>query len=66
MGEGVRFADFISFFIKYPVKMKQFGLIETKLFHSIFQSGGSGGGTKQNTMDPPLNTALVITHFSFK
>ena len=23
-------------FIKYPVKMKQFGLTETKLFHSIF------------------------------
>ena len=61
------FALLILFlFIKYPVKMKQFGLTETKLFHSIFQSGGSGGGTKQNTMDPPLNTALVITHFSFK
>ena len=57
---------FYFFFIKYPVKMKQFGLTETKLFHSIFQSGGSGRGTKQNTMDPPLNTALVITHFSFK
>ena len=66
MGEGVRFADFISFFIKYPVKMKQFGLTETKLFHSMFQSGGSRGGTKQNTMDPALNTALVITHFTFK
>ena len=26
--------------------MKQFGLTETKLFHSIFQSGGSRGGTK--------------------
>ena len=46
--------------------MKQFGLSETKLFQSIFQRGGSGGGTKQNTMDPPLNTTLVITHFSFK
>ena len=65
MGEGVRFADFISFFIKYPVKMKQFGLTETKLFHSLFQSGGSGGGTKRNTMDPPLNTAFSDHTFQF-
>ena len=25
--------DFIYFFLKYPMKMKQFGLTETKLFH---------------------------------
>ena len=29
-GVGVRFADFISFFPKYPMKMKEFDLIETK------------------------------------
>ena len=46
--------------------MKQFGLTETNIIHSIFQSGGSGGGSKQNIMGPPLDTALVIKHFSFK
>ena len=31
-GVGVRFAEFSSFF-KYAMKMKQFGVTETKLFH---------------------------------
>ena len=30
-------------FIKYPVKMKQFGFTETKLFHSIFKVGVAEG-----------------------
>ena len=32
-GVGVRFAGFIYFFLKYPMKMKYFGVTETKLFH---------------------------------
>ena len=40
-GVGIRFADFLIF-LKYPMKMKQFGLTETKLFHfhRIFKNGG--------------------------
>ena len=40
----VRFADFII-----PMKMKQFGLTETKLFyfHRIFKKGGREGGFKR-------------------
>ena len=42
--EGVRFTDFISFFLKYPMKMKLFGFHETKLFHfhGIFKNWGMG------------------------
>ena len=40
-GVWVRFADFILFFL---MKMKQFGLTETKLFHfqRIFKNGRAG------------------------
>ena len=33
--------DFIYFFLKYPMKMKSFGVAETKLFHfhRIFKNG---------------------------
>ena len=53
--EGVRFADFISFFLNYPM---EFGLIKTKLFHfhRIFKNGG--GGPPEPPLDPPL---LLIT-----
>ena len=39
---GGRFADPISFYLIYPMKMKEFGLNETKLFrfHGIFKNGG--------------------------
>ena len=44
----VHFADFISFFLKYPMNMQKFGLIETKLFQFFFigylKTGGGGGG----------------------
>ena len=42
---GVTFAG-LSHFLKYPMKMKKFGLIETKLFHfyRIFKNWGQGGG----------------------
>ena len=46
--DGARFADFISFFLKYPMKMKKFGLIETHLFICMgyLQTGlGWGRGT---------------------
>ena len=38
----VRFGDFISFFLKFPMKMKKIGLTKTKLFHfqRIFKNGG--------------------------
>ena len=44
-GVGVRFADFKLHFPKYPMKMKSFGLLETKLlvFHRISKTGGWGG-----------------------
>ena len=34
-GVGVRFADFISFFLKYSMKMKSFGLTGTKLKYPV-------------------------------
>ena len=48
-GGGVRFAEFISFFLNIPIKIKEYGLTETKLFHFhiIFKNGcgeGVGGG----------------------
>ena len=48
-GLGVYFAAaFISFFLKYPMKMKLFGLAETILFHfhRILKNRGQGGGFK--------------------
>ena len=49
--EGVRFADFISFFLNILMKMKQLGLSETKLFHfhGIFKNWGQGGGGFEQT-----------------
>ena len=52
-GVGVRFADLISFFLKYPMK------IETKLFHfhRIFKNRGQEGGSiepPEPPLDPPL------------
>ena len=56
---GIRFADFILFSFKYPMKMKQFGLTETKLFHfhRIFKNGGQGGGSSKPP-EPPLDLPL--------
>ena len=52
-GVGVHFADFIFFFLKYPMKMKYFGLTETKLFHfhMNFKNGG-GEGFRANHLNP--------------
>ena len=56
-GVVVRFPDFISFF-RYPMKMKLFGLFETKLFHfrRIFmgREEGSNDPTKPPLDMPPL------------
>ena len=59
-GWGIRFANFLSFFLKYPMKVKQFGLTETKLFHfhRRCKKGGGGGGEgvrfiHQPPLDPP-------------
>ena len=48
---GVRFADFISFSFNIPIKMKLFGLTETKLFHfyRIFKNRGRVGGSNEPT-----------------
>ena len=57
---GVRFVDFISFFKKNPMKMKLFGLTETKLFHvhRILKKNGGGeagrGESSESPLDPPL------------
>ena len=52
MWEGVRFADFISFFLKYPMKMNKFGLSETKLFHFHGIKKKTGGGGRANLLNP--------------
>ena len=56
----VGFADTISKVLKYPMKMKYFGLSETKLFHfyGIFENGGGGGGLSE-PHEPPLDPPLV-------
>ena len=59
-GVGVRFADFISFYLifpKYSMKKKLFGLTETQLFHfhRTFKNGGGGFERIPETpLDPPL------------
>ena len=49
-GVGFRLADFI-----YRMKMKRFGLTETKLFHlhRILKNGG-----QSETPEPPLDMSL--------
>ena len=46
-GWGFALLILSHFFLKYPMKMNMFGLIETKLFHfhRIFKNG-SGGGSR--------------------
>ena len=55
-GLWVRLADLDSFILKYSMKMKLFGLIETKLFHfhRILKNGGLGGGSSKPILDLPL------------
>ena len=61
---GIRFADNLIF-LKYPMKMKYFGLTETKLyhFHMIFKNGGRGarGFELERTpeFEPPLDPPLI-------
>ena len=66
-GVGVRFADFISFFLKYPMEMKLFSLIETNLFqfHRIFKKRGGGGARRGSSEppEPPLDPPLLQTRF---
>ena len=42
------------------MKMKQFGLTESKSFHShrIFKNGGGGGGGLSKPSEPPLDPPL--------
>ena len=52
---GGRFADFISFFLKYPMKMNKFGLSETKLFHFYVikkKTRGREEGVRANLLNP--------------
>ena len=48
------------------MKMKQFGLTESKLFHShrIFKNGGGGGLSKPSEppLDPPLRRIYENMH----
>ena len=55
---GGSLCRFYLIFLKYPMKMIQFGLIETKLFHfhRIFKKGGGGGG--QGGRFTPLDLPL--------
>ena len=45
----ISFHRIFKFFIKYPIKIKEFGLTETKLFHfhRIFKKRGLGRGFKR-------------------
>ena len=48
-------------FLKYPMKMKQFGLNEPKIFHfyRMFKNG-----TPESPLDPPLDRIIVYAnHF---
>ena len=62
---GVRFADFISFFLNIPWKWNNLVSYETKLFrfHRILKTGGGGGvGSSEPPeppLDPTLNTSLI-------
>ena len=49
--EGFALLISTHLFIKYPIKMKEFGLTETKLFHfhGIFKGGG---GFKPTPLNP--------------
>ena len=56
----------LSHFLKHPMKMKEFGLTETKFhFHRIFKNGGGGGGgggREGGSNEPPeplLNSPTV-------
>ena len=63
-GGGSSFADFVSLFLKIShMKMRQFGLTETKLFHfhRLFKNGGGGGGAGTKVRTNPLNL-LWIRH----
>ena len=52
-GGGVRFAEFISFFLNISIKIKEYGLTETKLFHFhiIFKNGCGEGGVQVKHFD---------------
>ena len=55
-GQIQDFSKWLSHFLKYPMKMKSFGLTEIKLFHfhRIFKNGGQegGGGVRVNPLNP--------------
>ena len=50
------------------MKMKYFGLPETKLFHfhRIFKNGGVGRGVQANPPEPPLDLPLLICFSTMK
>ena len=56
-GVGVRIAVFISFFIKYPMKM------EKNHFHIIFNNGDGEGGGSSESPEPPLDPPLHLMVF---
>ena len=66
-GVGGSLCWFYLIFLKYPIKMKWFGLIETKLFHfhRIFKNGcgeGCSSEPPEHSLDQPLFTRMRITY----
>ena len=53
---GFAFLFFFIIFLKYPIKMKQFGLTETKLFHfhRVFKKGRGFEQPPEPPLDLPL------------
>ena len=49
---GALLCLFYLFFLKFSMKMRQFGFTETKLFHlhRIFKNGGGGGGGERGDL----------------
>ena len=51
---------FYLVFLKYPIKMKYFGLTKTKLFHfqRIVKNGVGWGGVSLEPVEPPLDQSV--------
>ena len=55
------FALLILFnFLKYPMKMKLFGLMETKVFHLMGYLKTGGGGVRANPLTPRIRHCVIV------
>ena len=63
---GGRFADFIYFFLKYPMKMKILVSLRPKLFHfhRIFKKTRGGEGVQANALNHFWIRHCILAHFT--